>query len=126
MLRKANRVKTIHSSLAIEGNTLSEGQVADIINGKNVMAPLRQIQEVKNAINVYDEYGRLDPFSEKDLLRAHSIIMKAIATDAGRYRSSAVGVFGETGLIHLAPSPAMVPKLMNDLFDWLKTSTDHL
>ncbi len=125
-LRKANRIKTIHSSLAIEGNTLTEEEVSDIINGKNVVAPIRQIQEVKNAIRVYDEYTELNPFSEKDLLRAHGIMMQSLADDAGRYRSGGVGVFGEKGIVHMAPGPNMVPQLMGDLFDWLKTSQDHL
>lgn len=84
-LRKVNRIKTIHSSLAIEGNTLTEGQVADIINGKNVVAPIREIQEVKNAIRVYDIYDTLDAFKEKDLLRAHSIMMEALIDTPGRY-----------------------------------------
>ena len=125
-LRKANRIKTIHSSLAIEGNTLSENEVKDIINGKQVVAPLRQIQEVKNAIQVYDQYPQLNPFSEKDLLKAHGIMMKALTDDAGRYRSGGVGVFGETGLIHMAPPPQRVPELMGNLFAWLKRSKDHL
>ena len=125
-LRKANRIKTIHSSLAIEGNTLSEDEVRDIINGKHVVAPIRQIQEVKNAIRVYDLYSQLNPFAEKDLLKAHSIMMEALTDDAGRYRSSGVGVFGETGLVHMAPPPQRVPELMGDLFAWLKKSKDHL
>ncbi|MDD6702645.1 MAG: Fic family protein [Bacteroidales bacterium] len=125
-LRKANRIKTIHSSLAIEGNTLSEDEVRDIINGKQVVAPIRQIQEVKNAIRVYDLYSQLNPFAEKDLLKAHSIMMEALTDDAGRYRSSGVGVFGETGLVHMAPPPQRVPELMGDLFAWLKKSKDHL
>lgn len=125
-LRKANRIKTIHSSLAIEGNTLSEDEVSDIVNGKHVVAPIRQIQEVKNAIRVYDLYPKLNPFSEKDLLKAHGIMMEALADDAGRYRSGGVGVFGESGLVHLAPPPQRVPELMADLFAWLKTSNDHL
>lgn len=125
-LRKANRVKTIHSSLAIEGNTLSEDEVRDIINGKPVVAPLRQIQEVKNAIRVYDIFSTLDPFSERDLLKAHAIMMEALADDAGRYRGGAVGVFGDKGLIHMAPPPQLVPQLMGDLFCWLKASNDHL
>ncbi|MBD5195467.1 MAG: Fic family protein [Bacteroidales bacterium] len=125
-LRKANRIKTIHSSLAIEGNTLSEDEVRDIINGKQVVAPIRQIQEVKNAIRVYDLYSRLNPFSEKDLLKAHSIMMEALTDDAGRYRIGGVGVFGESGLVHLAPPPQRVPELMADLFAWLKKSKDHL
>lgn len=125
-LRKANRIKTIHSSLAIEGNTLGEDEVRDIINGKQVVAPIRQIQEVKNAIRVYDLYSQLNPFAEKDLLKAHSIMMEALTDDAGRYRSGGVGVFGESGLVHMAPPPQRVPELMGDLFAWLKKSKDHL
>lgn len=125
-LRKANRIKTIHSSLAIEGNSLSENEVRDILNGKQIVAPIRQIQEVKNAIRVYDIYSRLNPFSEKDLLKAHGILMEALNDDAGRYRNGGVGVFGDNGLIHMAPSPALVPELMGNLFSWLKNSKDHL
>ena len=125
-LRKANRIKTIHSSLAIEGNTLSEEEVRDIINGKQIVAPIRQIQEVKNAIRVYDMYSRLNPFSEKDLLEAHGIMMEALIENAGSYRSGGVGVFGEKGLVHMAPPPQMVPQLMGDLFSWLRKSKDHL
>ena len=125
-LRKVNRIKTIHSSLAIEGNTLTEGEVRDIIDGKNVVAPIKQIQEVKNAIATYELYPTLNPFSVKDLLKAHGVMMQALVDDAGRFRSGGVGVFGEQGLVHLAPPADRVPMLMNDLFDWLKTSKDHL
>ncbi|MDE6484313.1 MAG: Fic family protein [Duncaniella sp.] len=126
VLRKANRIKTIHSSLAIEGNSLSESEVADIINGKNVIAPIKQIQEVKNAIKVYDAYPSLNPYAEKDLLKAHGIMMEALTDDSGKYRSTGVGVFGDNGLIHMAPPPQMVPGLMSNLFNWLKNSDDHL
>lgn len=125
-LRKANRIKTIHSSLAIEGNTLSEDEVRDIIDGKNVVAPIRQIQEVKNAIKTYELYPMLDAFKEKDLLKAHGVMMQALVDKAGHYRQGGVGVFGEKGLVHLAPPAARVPMLMGDLFDWLKRSKDHL
>lgn len=125
-LRKANRIRTIHSSLAIEGNQLSEGQVRDIINGKNVVAPIKEIQEVKNAIRTYDMFPSLDPFSEKDLLRAHGTMMEALTDDAGSYRRKGVGVFSETGLVHMAPPPDRVPMLMGDLFEWLKKANDHL
>lgn len=125
-LRKANRIKTIHSSLAIEGNTLSEGEVRDIIDGKNVVAPIKQIQEVKNAIKTYEMYPSLDAFNEKDLLKAHGVMMQALVDDAGHYRHGGVGVFGEKGLVHLAPPADRVPMLMRDLFDWLKHSKDHL
>ena len=125
-LRKVNRIKTIHSSLAIEGNTLSEDEVRDIIDGKNVVAPIRQIQEVKNAIKTYELYPTLDAFNEKDLLKAHGVMMGALVDEPGRYRRGGVGVFGEKGLVHLAPPADRVPMLMSDLFEWLKRSKDHL
>ena len=125
-LRKANRIKTIHSSLAIEGNTLTEDEVRDIVDGKNVVAPIRQIQEVKNAIKTYELYPTLDAFNEKDLLRAHGVMMQALVDDAGHYRKGGVGVFGEKGLVHMAPPAERVPMLMADLFNWLKYSKDHL
>lgn len=125
-LRKVNRIKTIHSSLAIEGNNLTEGQVRDIINGKTVVAPIREIQEVKNSIKVYDIYDTLNAFKEKDLLRAHSLMMEALIDVPGRYRSGGVGVYDENGLVHMAPSPHMVPKLMGDLFEWLAKADDNL
>ena len=125
-LRRANRIKTIHSSLAIEGNTLSEDEVRDIIDGKNVVAPIRQIQEVKNAIATYELYPTLDAFKEKDLLKAHGVMMQALVDKPGRYRSGGVGVFGEKGIVHLAPPAERVPILMGDLFNWLKNSKDHL
>lgn len=126
LLRKANRIKTIHSSLAIEGNTLSEGQVIDIINGKNVVAPIREIQEVKNAIKTYELYKTFDPFKVKDLLKAHSVMMEALSDDNGQFRKGGVGVFGETGIVHLAPPADRVPMLIDDLFDWLTNAKDHL
>ena len=125
-LRKVNRIKTIHSSLAIEGNKLSEDQVRDIIDGKNVVAPIKEIQEVKNAIKTYEMYPTLDAFEEKDLLKAHGVMMQALVDNPGHYRRGGVGVFGEKGLVHLAPPADRVPMLMGDLFDWLKHSKDHL
>lgn len=125
-LRKVNRIKTIHSSLAIEGNKLSEDQVRDIIDGKNVVAPIKEIQEVKNAIKTYEMYPTLDAFEEKDLLKAHGVMMQALVDNPGHYRHGGVGVFGEKGLVHLAPPADRVPMLMGDLFDWLKHSKDHL
>lgn len=125
-LRKANRIKTIHSSLAIEGNTLSEDEVRDIIEGKTVVAPIKQIQEVKNAIATYELYPTLDAFKEKDLQKAHSVMMQALIDHPGHYRGSGVGVFGEKGIVHLAPPAERVPQLMGDLFNWLNNSKDHL
>ena len=125
-LRKVNRIKTIHSSLAIEGNTLSEDQVRDIIDGKTVVAPIKEIQEVKNAIATYNLYPTLNPYSVKDLLKAHGVMMQALIDDAGRFRRGGVGVFSEQGLVHMAPPAERVPLLMDDLFAWLQSSKDHL
>ena len=125
-LRKANRIRTIHSSLAIEGNTLSEDEVKDIIEGKTVIAPLRQIQEVKNAIKTYELYSSLNPFSVDDLLKAHGTMMMALTDDAGRFRRGGVGVFSEKGLVHMAPPANRVPELIINLFEWLKEAKDHL
>ncbi|MCQ2198329.1 MAG: Fic family protein [Paludibacteraceae bacterium] len=126
LLRRANRIRTIHSSLAIEGNTLNEQQVVDIVNGKNVVAPLREIQEVKNAIRTYELFHKLNPFNLDDLLMAHKVMMEALIDRPGEFRTGGVGVFGERGCVHLAPPADRVPMLMNDLFTWLKDSPDHL
>ena len=126
LLRKVNRIKTIHSSLAIEGNTLNEDQVRDIIDGKTLVAPIKEIQEVKNAIATYNLYPTLNPYSVKDLLKAHGVMMQALMDDAGRFRRGGVGVFSEQGLVHMAPPAERVPFLMDDLFAWLQSSKDHL
>ena len=125
-LRKANKIKSIHSSLAIEGNSLSEDVVSDIINGKSVLAPRREIIEVKNALATYDLYPKLNPFSVNDLLKAHGVMMKGLALDAGQFRNCNEGVFSGSKCVHLAPPPDRVPGLMKDLFDWLKNSKEHL
>ena len=125
-LRKANQIKTIQSSLAIEGNTLTENQVTDILDGKRVVAPLREIQEVRNAIATYDLFPKLDPFSINDLLKAHGVMMSALVDDAGQFRHGGVGVFAGKQPIHIAPPAERVPGLIANLFDWLKHAEDHL
>lgn len=125
-LRKANKIKTIQSSLAIEGNTLSEGQVTDILDGKKVVAPLREIQEVRNAIATYDLFPQLDPFSVSDLLKAHGVMMSALVDEAGKFRRGGVGVFAGKQAVHIAPPAERVPTLIADLFSWLKNAEDHL
>lgn len=126
LLRKVNRIKSIHSSLAIEGNKLTEDEVIDILDGKTVVAPLREIQEVKNAIKTYNAYASLDPYSVDDLLRAHRLMMEALTDDAGRFRRGGVGVYAGSQLLHIAPPADRVPYLIKDLMDWLRESEDHL
>lgn len=126
MLRKINRIKTIHGSLAIEGNKLSESMITEIIEGKHVIAPLREIQEVRNAIKTYDAFSTLNPFKVEDLLKAHGLMMEALIDNAGSFRNRGVGVFAGTQAVHIAPPAERVPFLMNDLFEWLKNSDDHL
>lgn len=125
-LRRANQIKTIQASLAIEGNTLSEEQVSEILDGKRVVAPLRQIQEVKNAIAVYDIAEVWNPYSMKDLLRAHEMMMAALMDHPGEFRRGGVGVVKKSEVIHMAPPAHLVPQQMKDLFSWLKRSKDHL
>ncbi len=126
VLRKINRIKTIQGSLAIEGNTLSERMITEILDGKHVVAPLREIQEVKNAIKTYDAFASLNPYKVKDLLKAHGLMMEALVDDAGNFRRGGVGVFAGTQAIHIAPPAERVPHLIDDLFAWLKASEDHL
>ena len=126
MLRKANRIKTIRSSLAIEGNELSEGDIRTMLSGKTVIAPKQQILEVQNAIQAYDESSDWNAFSVEDMLRAHGCMMQGLCKDAGHFRSGGVGVFAGERLIHMAPPAHLVPTLMQQLFNWLQNAEDHL
>lgn len=121
-LRRANRIRTIHGSLAIEGNTLSEAQITAILNGKPVMAPPREIQEVKNAIAAYDRLPKWHPEKEGDLLKAHAVLMAGLLEEAGCYRKGGVGVMAGRAVIHMAPPAKRVPVLMRNLFQWLAAS----
>ena len=125
MLHRANRIKTIHSSLAIERNTLSLGQVTALLDGKRVLAPPDEIHEVKNAYEAYEELHNMDPYSVKDLLRAHRIMMSGLIKDAGAFRSGNVGVYSGNILIHAGSPSNYVPELIEGLFLWLKKSSLH-
>ena len=126
MLRKKSQIRTIHSSLAIENNTLSLKQVTDIIDGKHVLGAPDEIQEVKNAIEAYRLMPQLDAFKEKDMLKAHGLMMSQLVRNAGHYRQEGVGVFdGNGNCLHMAPPPDRVPELMGDLFHWVKTCKTH-
>ena len=125
-LRKKNQIKTIHSSLAIEHNSLSLKQVTDIIDGKRVLGAPDEIHEVKNAIEAYRLMPELDAFKEKDLLRAHELMMKDLVRNSGHYRQEGVGVFdGNGNCLHMAPPAERVPQLMSDLFEWVKKTDVH-
>ena len=125
MLRKENQIKTIHSSLAIEHNSLSLQQVTDVIDGKHVLGAPDEIQEVKNALQAYQLMLQLDAFSEADLLRAHSLMMTDLVDNAGHYRKGSIGVFDGDKCIHVAPSADRVPTLMAELFAWVKETKTH-
>ena len=124
-LRKENRIKTIHSSLAIENNSLSLKQITAIINGKQVLGNPNEIQEVKNSIQAYDLLLSLNPYNEKDLLKAHKLMMQDLVERNGKYRTDGVGIFDGEKVVHMAPPADRVPELMFDLFEWLKTSDVH-
>ena len=102
-LRRENRIKTIHSSLAIENNSLSLDQVTAIINGKRILGEPREIQEVKNAFEAYERLLSFDPYSAKDLLTAHHTLMNELVSEAGMFRSGGVGVYKGEQLVHMAP-----------------------
>ena len=124
-LRKANKIKTITGTLAIEGNTLGIEKVTAILDGKRVMGSMREIAEVNGAIKVYDKLSTFDYKKLDDLLLSHKMLMDEILTNAGTFRSSNVGVGGEDGVVHVAPPHGHVSSLMQELFSWLSTSDIH-
>ena len=124
-LRRINRIRTIRGSLAIEGNRLSEEQVSTILDGKPVVAPLREIQEARNAIKAYEQYPQWNPPSETDLLNAHEILMTGLLDAPGYYRRGGVAVTGAGEVHHIGPPADRVPYLMSDLLSWLGSTTEH-
>ena len=110
-LRKENWIKTIHSSLAIENNSLSLKQITAIIEGKHVLGNPNEIKEVKNSIRAYDLLLSLKPYNEKDLLKAHRLMMQDLVDRNGKYRTDGVGIFDGEKVVHLAPSADRVPEL---------------
>ncbi len=125
-LRRTNKINSIYSSLAIENNALSRDQVKDLINGKLVVGPKRDILEVQNAIKVYDSILDINPSIEKDLLKYHGIMMQSLVDDSGMYRLGQEGVFDGDKVIHLAPPAKRVPILMSDLFDYLNNHDENI
>ena len=119
ILRKNNQIKSIHSSLLIEANSLSLNEVRDVIAGKIVVGPQKEIQEVKNAYKAYNMFSEFDGYKEKDLLRAHSILTYLVEEESGIYRNHGEGVVEGDKVIFVAPPEDMVPRLMKDLFEWL-------
>jgi Fic family protein len=123
-LRKKNRIKTIHSSLEIEGNTLTLEQITAIVENKRVIGPKKDILEVKNAIAVYDYFHKLNPYSFGSFCKAHAILMAGLIDSPGRLRSKSVGIVKGSDIAHIAPPGERVRPLMNDLFDYLKNDDD--
>jgi len=123
-LRKQNRIKTIHSSLKIEGNTLTEEQITALLENKRVIGPQKDIKEVLNAIEIYEKLGKFNPYNEKSFLEAHFSLMNNLVEDAGKYRKQGVGIVKGSKVEHLAPPYENVPYLMKDLFQYLKKSEE--
>jgi Fic family protein len=124
-LQRISRIRTIRGSLAIEGNTLSEAQITAILDGKRVIAPPREVQEVRNALAAYDHFESWQPEVEKDLLDAHRMLMSGLIDEAGMYRRGGVGVMAGRRVIHMAPPADRVPQLMSDLCRWLAATDAH-
>jgi len=127
MLRRTNRIRTIHGSLAIEQNTLSLEQVTAVLNGKHVLAPPKDIAEVKNAYEIYERLDELDPYSVDDLLAAHGIMTRGLVEESGYFRSRPVAVVDQQGnILHFGTLPDYVPGLTKDLLEWTKNSQVHM
>ena len=126
-LRRTNRIRTIHGSLAIEQNTLSLEQVTAVLNGKQVLAPPKDIAEVKNAYEIYERLDELDPYSVDDLLTAHGIMTHGLLEESGVFRTRPVGVVDSEGhILHFGTLPQYVPDLVMELLDWAKASDVHM
>ena len=121
-LRKNNRIKSIHSSLKIEANSLSLNQVRDVINGKLVVGEQKEIQEVKNAYAAYEKISEINPYSINDLKCFHGIMTKYLVEESGDFRVGQEGVFNGEQCIFMAPPAQFVPQLMEELFNWMKRS----
>lgn len=124
-LRRENRIKTIHASLAIENNSLTIEQITDLLNGKRILGPPKDIKEAKNAYEAYEQLLSLDPLSIDDLLSAHKILMEDLVSDAGCYRTEGVGVYDGEQVVHMAPPHEFVPEHMQNLIKWYKASDVH-
>lgn len=127
VLRRKNRILTIHSSLAIEQNTLTLEQVTAILDGKHVLAPPKDIEEVRNAFEIYDHMDSLDPYSVNDLLKAHGVMMRGLMDDAGSFRNRPIAVVdsGTGKIIHFGTLPDYVPELVEQLMKWLSETDVH-
>lgn len=125
VLRRENRIRSIHSSLAIENNTLSLEQVTAVIAGKRVLGPPREVQEVKNAFAAYEAMESWNPASSRDLLTAHRLLMNGLVDGAGKFRTGSVGIAQGKQIVHLAPPASGVPALMKELLGWLKRTDAH-
>ncbi len=123
-LRKLNQIKTIHSSLQIEGNTLSEKQITAILENRRVVGPEKDIKEVVNALNTYENIKSFSHGSERDYLKAHSLLMKGLSENSGKYRKQGVGIVKGNKVEHIAPPSQNVRFLMKDLFDYLNDKSE--
>jgi len=123
-LRKQNRIKTIHSSLKIEGNTLTEEQITALLENKSVIGPKKDVLEVLNAIKIYENLENFNPSNEKSFLEAHQKLMEGLIENSGKYRTQSVGIVKGSKVEHLAPPFENVPYLMKDLFEYLKKSDE--
>lgn len=127
MLRRTNRIRTIHASLAIEQNTLTLEQVTAILNGKRIIGPPKDITEAKNAYEIYEMMDRLDPYSVDDLLDAHGVMTRGLVEESGCFRSGPVGVVDKQGnILHFGTLPDCVPGNTAELLEWVQNSDFHM
>lgn len=124
-LRRDNRIRTVQASLEIEGNTLSLDQVTAVLDGKRVLGTLREVQEVHNAFQAYEQLEIWEPFEQKDLCAAHELLMHGLQEKPGQFRSGSVGIKRGDDIVHVAPPAHRLPQLVSDLLNWLAATEEH-
>lgn len=124
MLLRTNRIRSIYSSLAIEQNTLTLDQVTAVLAGKRVIAPPKDIEEVRNAFEIYEHMDQLNSYRVDSLLLAHGVLTRGLIEESGVFRSRPVGVVDRDGnVLHFGTLPAYVPDLTEKLLRWVETSS---
>jgi Fic family protein len=125
LLRRANKIRTVHASCAVEGNTLTAEQVEAVLEGRRVQGPVTEIREVQNALEAYERIEEWDPAASGDLKTAHGVLMAGLVDRPGEFRRGAAGIAGAAGIVHVAPPADRVPFLVDDLLDWLDEADVH-
>lgn len=120
-LAKTSMIRSVNSSLAIEGNEMRPYEVMDLLNGRTVIAPFDELVETRNALEAYGDLDRFETWSIDGLLEAHDVMMFGLVETPG-FRDHPVGVFEGDKLIYKAPDHALVRDMVERLIEWGRES----